>query len=744
MRIVTLGLALALGGMHLNAASYYVDYASGSDWNPGDIKAPWKHCPGDPAATDFVAGVSLAPGDTVYFKGGVSYVLTGASGIALNWDGASGSPIVYDGNSAGVWGTGRAKFTDNHGGNGLTAFASSAARSHLRFRALEFSAIGGSALLPDNLGSPVDPRHGGGIAFRGGGEEISIEGCVFRDLGYSFAAKPMSAVSVAGAGISSHGGRALRIIDCEFFRVANGCDFSSSGAFSEIEIARCTFGEGIVWPLNLPATAGSAEMITSAVRDSTFANDSRYAHELWSGFGPAPRTEVIAVQAGAAVTLLASAVSAAATTFEWRKNGVPMPGATAATLRLASVSAADAAVYTVRATNAGGSTVSNAAVLTVSGSTDSSPLAAPLFQQHPAEQTVAAGSSVTFSIAASGNPLPVFQWFKNGSPIGGATASVLTLSGVTSLDSAVYTVTASNSAGTTLSKAGQLTVYIPAPDAVAPSFEMQPSDVASAPKGTATFSAQVVAIPAPTYQWLKDGTPLAGGTTASLTLTDLTSNDLGTYTLVVTNSAGTVTSRAASLTFNTPPPALPPPSPTYFAPVIVEQPLDQTGFPWGSVTFSALATGYPAPSYQWLKNGVPIAGWTNPSLTLDGLSTNDVAVFTLVATNPAGSATSRSATLTLSSPVAEPAKIEYSAPIILVPPASQFATTYSSITFTAVVTGAPAPTLQWLKNGVPVGGWTNASLTLVGLTSNDVAEYVLVATNPAGTVSTEPVTIYLK
>src|SRR5688500_16760403 len=103
MRIVILGLLLLLaGGVRMNAASYFVDYAGGSDSNDGTIKnSPWKPCPGVPAASGVAGAFTLLPGDIVYFKGGVSYVLTGATGIALKWNGVSGNEITYDGNSDG-------------------------------------------------------------------------------------------------------------------------------------------------------------------------------------------------------------------------------------------------------------------------------------------------------------------------------------------------------------------------------------------------------------------------------------------------------------------------------------------------------------------------------------------------------------------------------------------------------------------------------------------------------------------
>src|SRR3954468_2423673 len=91
----------------LSAANYYVDYSGGADANGGTSQnSPWMHCPGDPAAGGVAAAAALAAGDTVIFKGGVTYVFTGSTGIMLNWDGASSSAITYDGNSAGDWGAG--------------------------------------------------------------------------------------------------------------------------------------------------------------------------------------------------------------------------------------------------------------------------------------------------------------------------------------------------------------------------------------------------------------------------------------------------------------------------------------------------------------------------------------------------------------------------------------------------------------------------------------------------------------
>ena len=94
----------SLGVSNAFSSAYYVDFASGDDSNTGTSAAePWAHCPGDPKAAGNPAGVTLSPGDKIFFKGGVQY----NGQVNVKWSGSSGNTITYDGNSAGNWGTGK-------------------------------------------------------------------------------------------------------------------------------------------------------------------------------------------------------------------------------------------------------------------------------------------------------------------------------------------------------------------------------------------------------------------------------------------------------------------------------------------------------------------------------------------------------------------------------------------------------------------------------------------------------------
>lgn len=87
--------------------SYFVDFSIGADSNAGtSAGAAWKHCPGDVNVTGEAADCVLVAGDVVTFKGGVVYLGT----VTVSWSGSNGNPIAYDGNSNGLWGTGKAIF----------------------------------------------------------------------------------------------------------------------------------------------------------------------------------------------------------------------------------------------------------------------------------------------------------------------------------------------------------------------------------------------------------------------------------------------------------------------------------------------------------------------------------------------------------------------------------------------------------------------------------------------------------
>ncbi|HZL46790.1 MAG TPA: immunoglobulin domain-containing protein, partial [Opitutaceae bacterium] len=146
--------------------------------------------------------------------------------------------------------------------------------------------------------------------------------------------------------------------------------------------------------------------------------------------------------------------------------------------------------------------------ITVTGSSN----APPVFTTQPTGQTVTAGSAVTFTAAASGTPAPTFQWRKDSSNIAGATSASFSIASVAAGDAGTYSVVASNSAGSATSNNANLTVN---PAASAPVFTTQPTGQTVTVGSAVTFNAAASGTPAPTFQWRKDSSNVAGATNAS-------------------------------------------------------------------------------------------------------------------------------------------------------------------------------------------------------------------------------------
>jgi hypothetical protein len=79
--------------------------------------------------------------------------------------------------------------------------------------------------------------------------------------------------------------------------------------------------------------------------------------------------------------------------------------------------------------------------------------------------------------------------------------------------------------------------------------------------------------------------------------------------------------------------------------------------------------------------------------------------------------------------------INPAAPVITTQPASQTVATGSNVTFAIAADGSPAPTYQWQKNGMNIGGATNDSYTMAAVVAGDAGSYTAVATNSLGSVS---------
>ena len=292
--------------------------------------------------------------------------------------------------------------------------------------------------------------------------------------------------------------------------------------------------------------------------------------------------------------------------------------------------------------------------------------------------------------------------------------------------------------------------------AVAPAITTQPSAQTVTAGSTATFTAAASGSPAPTWQWQRStdsgstwanisGATAASYTTPATTVSGGSANNGDRYRAVATNSAGAATTSAVALTVNA----------ASTAPSITTQPSAQSVVAGSTATFTAAASGTPAPTWQWQRStnggstwtdisGATAASYTTPATTVTGGSANSGDQYRAVATNSAGAATTSAVALTVSAAAV--------APSITTQPSAQTVTAGSTATFTAAASGSPAPTWQWQRStdsgstwanisGATAASYTTPATTVSGGSANNGDRYRAVATNSAGAATTSAVAL---
>ena len=257
----------------------------------------------------------------------------------------------------------------------------------------------------------------------------------------------------------------------------------------------------------------------------------------------------------------------------------------------------------------------------------------------PQDQSVFEGQNATFSVTAGGTEPLSYQWYYNDDTLlTNATGPSLTITNAQLPDVGGYSVVVSNAYGSDLSAAAQLTVSTP----TAPSILTQPQSLTVLPGGSAVFSVAAGGSAPFSYQWYYNtNTALTNATSDTLTLTDLQPADAGFYSVVVTNLIGVTNSGFALLSVNTNP----------VAPAFSSQPVSQIVLTGGTAVFTAAAIGTGPIRYQWVKDGLAIAGATATTLTLTNVQAGDGGSYALTASNNVGGTASSAAVLTVTTSI---------------------------------------------------------------------------------------------
>jgi subtilisin-like proprotein convertase family protein len=411
----------------------------------------------------------------------------------------------------------------------------------------------------------------------------------------------------------------------------------------------------------------------------------------------APLSQVILQ--GNPLNLSVDLIDTTGVTYQWRKGTVNINGATTNGFSKSAVVLGDAGAYTVTMTNSVGPTSATASVAVVS--------------RAPATAAVVQGSPIVLNASASGSNL-TYQWRRNGIPlsdggsISGSSTSQLTITGSTPSDMAEYDVVVSMPGATPLSAGPTVLTVLTTPV------------VSSAPASTVVLTgspASFTVIPTQTqnmsYQWRKGTVNIVGATEASFVKSGTTLADAGTYTVTLSNPAGSTTANANLGVIQASPPT---------ADVVKN----------GSIVLTCVAAG-PGLTYEWRRNGSPLfndghfSGVTTRQLTIVNVTDADGGApgyecFVSVTGSPTTGAGATVVNV-------------LGAPTVAAAPDSQIFYQGEPISLTVEPTNPLGISYVWKKGTTPIIGATAATYTKANALLTDAGSYSVTMTNLAGTIS---------
>ena len=383
--------------------------------------------------------------------------------------------------------------------------------------------------------------------------------------------------------------------------------------------------------------------------------------------------------------------------FQWRLNGVDIPGAQSAMLEIDPVEPDDAGEYTVYINNPCGDIVSNPALLTVD--------VAPTITSQPVGGTVCAGGFIEFEVVAIGTEPLDYKWYLDGNLIGGATESTYQIPFVQSDDVGDYTVEVSNYCDHVVSDPATLVVD------VAPGITQQPTGAITC-VGEAQVQFTIIANGSEPleYQWYHDDVLLVGENDPTLTVTDITFEDAGGYYVEILNGCGTNVSATVTLEV------------VGGNPVVMTQPLGDAICAGEDLTLSVEAIPPAGLSYQWRQDGVDIDGATDSSYSISFAALADAGVYDVVVSNPCGPTPSN---------LAEVVVVD-EWPNITTQPVGDVICESQSVTFSVVGAGPEPLSYQWYQGGAEIVGATDPQYTINDATVADAGDYRVLVSNPCG------------
>jgi gliding motility-associated-like protein/uncharacterized repeat protein (TIGR01451 family) len=384
-----------------------------------------------------------------------------------------------------------------------------------------------------------------------------------------------------------------------FSVVVTGSGLTYQWRKGTIDILGATSSTYFINPVSILDTASNYNVI---VMGACLPNDTSINVSLTIGNIPVitsqPSNQIVCEGSSVSFSTIATG---AGLSYQWRKGTTPILGANAYTFTINPVNLSDTASnYNVIVM---GTCLPNDTSINVSLMVDS----LPTINSQPSNQVTCVGSSINFSVIATGSGL-TYQWRKGTTPILGANAATFTINPVSISDTASnYNVIVM---GTCLPNDTSVNVSLTIGNV--PVITSQPSDQTVCEGSSVSFST-IATGAGLSYQWRKGTTPIVGANAATFTINPVSLSDTASnYNVIVMGGClPNDTSVNVSLTVDS-------------LPTIITQPTNQMVCAGDSIGFSVTATGSGI-TYQWRKGATPILGANASTFTINPVGVLDTA-----------------------------------------------------------------------------------------------------------------------
>jgi hypothetical protein len=333
----------------------------------------------------------------------------------------------------------------------------------------------------------------------------------------------------------------------------------------------------------------------------------------------------------------------------------------------------------------------------------------PVITKQPVNRSVLIGNRAIFRVLAE-DPGPLrYRWYKDGRLISGANSFELVVENVQLEDEGLYHARIWNADASVNSEPARLRILLP------PTITSQPRNFTADPGTEAFFEVKADGSTPLKYQWFKNAIPLLKQTSPTLTIKSVKASDEGTYTVEISNRAGSVLSRQRSLSVSVPQEL-----------IITTHPRNRSVSLGGEAIFRVWAQGPGSLRYRWYKDGLPITGANSSELIIENARIQDEGQY---------HARIRNADATVNS---EPARLRVLLPpTITSQPRNLTAAPGTDAQFEVKADGSTPLKYQWFKNGIPLLKQTSPTLAINAVKASDEGNYTIEISNRAGSVLSE-------